>query len=215
MIPPDHEIFEVEQRLALRRTQLKRHASDASTRALQALTSPVALIAAAGLGFLAANSFARRRREPPHPERRKSDHTKAAKATGLAGLLTTDGYVATEEAADASVVVFNTCAIRENADNRLYGNLGHLRPLKQANPRMRIVVAGCLAQKDGGAIRRRAPWVDVVVGTTAGWVASGALLLVLTVLWGVLPRVVDQVDDLYGGAEAALAEAAFADRGIL
>ena len=89
MIPPDQEIFEVEQRLALRRTQLKRHASEASTRALQALTSPVALIAAAGLGFLAANSFARRHREPPHPERRKSDHTKAAKATGLAGLLTT------------------------------------------------------------------------------------------------------------------------------
>ena len=89
MSPPDQEIFEVEQRLALRRTQLKRHASDASTRALQALTSPVALIAAAGLGFLAANSFARRRREPPHPERRKSDHTKAAKATGIVGLLTT------------------------------------------------------------------------------------------------------------------------------
>ena len=89
MIPPDQEIFEVEKRLALRRTQLKRHAGEASTRALQALASPVALLAAAGIGFLAANSFARRRREPPHPERRKSDHTKAAKATGLAGLLTT------------------------------------------------------------------------------------------------------------------------------
>lgn len=89
MIPPDHEIFEVEQRLALRRTQLKRHAGEAGTRAMQALASPVALIAAAGLGFLAANSFARRNREPPHPERRKSDHTRAAKATGLAGLLTT------------------------------------------------------------------------------------------------------------------------------
>jgi tRNA-2-methylthio-N6-dimethylallyladenosine synthase len=85
----------------------------------------------------------------------------------IAGLLTADGYVPTEEAADASVVVFNTCAIRENADNRLYGNLGHLRPLKQKNPRMRIVVAGCLAQKDGGTIQRRAPWVDVVVGTHA------------------------------------------------
>jgi tRNA-2-methylthio-N6-dimethylallyladenosine synthase len=85
----------------------------------------------------------------------------------IAGLLTADGYVPTEEAADASVVVFNTCAIRENADNRLYGNLGHLRPLKQKNPRMRIVVAGCLAQKDGGAIQQRAPWVDVVVGTHA------------------------------------------------
>ena len=85
----------------------------------------------------------------------------------IAGLLTADGYVPTEDAADAEVVVFNTCAIRENADNRLYGNLGHLRPLKERNPRMRIVVAGCLAQKDGGRIQERAPWVDVVVGTHA------------------------------------------------
>jgi tRNA-2-methylthio-N6-dimethylallyladenosine synthase len=85
----------------------------------------------------------------------------------IAGLLTSDGYVATEEAAEASVVVFNTCAIRENADDRLYGNLGHLRPLKVRNPSMRIVVAGCLAQKDGGTIQERAPWVDVVVGTHA------------------------------------------------
>jgi len=85
----------------------------------------------------------------------------------IAGLLTADGYVPTEEAAEASVVVFNTCAIRENADNRLYGNLGHLRPLKERNPRLRIVVAGCLAQKDGGLIQERAPWVDVVIGTHA------------------------------------------------
>jgi tRNA-2-methylthio-N6-dimethylallyladenosine synthase len=85
----------------------------------------------------------------------------------IAGLLTADGYAATDDAADAEVVVFNTCAIRENADNRLYGNLGHLRPLKAANPRMRIVVAGCLAQKDRGQIQERAPWVDVVVGTHA------------------------------------------------
>jgi tRNA-2-methylthio-N6-dimethylallyladenosine synthase len=85
----------------------------------------------------------------------------------IAGLLTADGYVPTDQAADASVVVFNTCAVRENADNRLYGNLGHLRPLKQKNPRMRIVVAGCLAQKDGGSIQQRAPWVDVVIGTHA------------------------------------------------
>jgi tRNA-2-methylthio-N6-dimethylallyladenosine synthase len=85
----------------------------------------------------------------------------------IAGLLTSDGMVATEDAADAEVVVLNTCAIRENADNRLYGNLGHLRPLKVANPRMRVVVAGCLAQKDQGRIQERAPWVDVVVGTHA------------------------------------------------
>lgn len=85
----------------------------------------------------------------------------------IAGLLESDGMVRTEEADQAEVVVFNTCAIRENADNRLYGNLGQLRPLKEANPRLRIVVAGCLAQKDRGMIRSRAPWVDVVVGTHA------------------------------------------------
>ncbi len=85
----------------------------------------------------------------------------------IAGLLESDGYVPTDAAADAEVVVFNTCAIRENADNRLYGNLGHLRPLKEANPGLRIVVAGCLAQKDRGQIQARAPWVDVVVGTHA------------------------------------------------
>jgi tRNA-2-methylthio-N6-dimethylallyladenosine synthase len=85
----------------------------------------------------------------------------------IAGLLETDGYVGTDDAAEAEVVVFNTCAIRENADNRLYGSLGHLKPLKDRNPSMRIVVAGCLAQKDQGAIQERAPWVDVVVGTHA------------------------------------------------
>src|SRR5881392_1669694 len=85
----------------------------------------------------------------------------------IAGLLETDGDVSTDQAADAEVVVFNTCAIRENADNRLYGSLGHLKPLKDRNPALRIVVAGCLAQKDQGEIQRRAPWVDVVVGTHA------------------------------------------------
>ncbi len=85
----------------------------------------------------------------------------------IAGLLEGSGYVRTEDVGDAEVVVFNTCAIRENADNRLYGNLGHLRPLKERNPRLRIVVAGCLAQKDRGALQRRAPWVDVVVGPHA------------------------------------------------
>ncbi|MEX0833143.1 MAG: tRNA (N6-isopentenyl adenosine(37)-C2)-methylthiotransferase MiaB [Actinomycetota bacterium] len=85
----------------------------------------------------------------------------------IAGLLEADGYSPAKDAEDAEVVVFNTCAIRENADNRLYGNLGHLRPLKEKNPRLRIVVAGCLAQKDQGIIQERAPWVDVVVGTHA------------------------------------------------
>jgi tRNA-2-methylthio-N6-dimethylallyladenosine synthase len=85
----------------------------------------------------------------------------------IAGMLEADGYRAAEDAAQAEVVVLNTCAVRENADNRLYGSLGHLKPLKEANRRMRIVVAGCLAQKDRGIIQRRAPWVDVVIGTHA------------------------------------------------
>ena len=85
----------------------------------------------------------------------------------IAGMLETDGFLPAEAAEEAEVVVLNTCAVRENADNRLYGALGHLKPLKETRPRMRIVVAGCLAQKDRGLIQRRAPWVDVVVGTHA------------------------------------------------
>jgi tRNA-2-methylthio-N6-dimethylallyladenosine synthase len=85
----------------------------------------------------------------------------------IAGVLEADGFIRTKEAAEAEVVVLNTCAVRQNADDRLYGNLGHLRSAKERNPRMRIVVAGCLAQKDRGEIQRRAPWVDVVVGTHA------------------------------------------------
>ncbi|MCW2536119.1 MAG: miaB, partial [Modestobacter sp.] len=83
----------------------------------------------------------------------------------LSGLLEEAGYRAAAEGADADVVVLNTCAVRENADNRLYGNLGHLRPVKDARPGMQIAVGGCLAQKDRSEIVRRAPWVDVVFGT--------------------------------------------------
>jgi tRNA-2-methylthio-N6-dimethylallyladenosine synthase len=85
----------------------------------------------------------------------------------IGGMLLADGMTPVEDVADARVVVLNTCAIRENADNKLYGNLGHLKPLKARNPDLRIVVAGCLAQKDQGVIQERAPWVDVVVGTHA------------------------------------------------
>jgi tRNA-2-methylthio-N6-dimethylallyladenosine synthase len=85
----------------------------------------------------------------------------------IAGVLEAGGFVRSEDAARAEVVVLNTCAVRQNADDRLYGNLGRLRPIKERHPGMRIVVAGCLAQKDRGDIQRRAPWVDVVVGTHA------------------------------------------------
>jgi tRNA-2-methylthio-N6-dimethylallyladenosine synthase len=83
----------------------------------------------------------------------------------LAGLLEAAGYVAAAPELAADVVVFNTCAVRENADNKLYGNLGALAPVKARTPGMQIAVGGCLAQKDQGEILRRAPWVDVVFGT--------------------------------------------------
>ncbi|MFC6154198.1 tRNA (N6-isopentenyl adenosine(37)-C2)-methylthiotransferase MiaB [Nocardioides yefusunii] len=83
----------------------------------------------------------------------------------LTGLLETAGYVAAPEGEQADVVVFNTCAVRENADNRLYGNLGHLAPVKAKKPGMQIAVGGCMAQKDRDTITKKAPWVDVVFGT--------------------------------------------------
>ena len=83
----------------------------------------------------------------------------------LSGLLDEAGYSRAPEGTQADVVVFNTCAVRENADNRLYGNLGHLLPVKKQHPGMQIAVGGCLAQKDRGTILSRAPWVDVVFGT--------------------------------------------------
>lgn len=85
----------------------------------------------------------------------------------LSGLLEDAGYVRAPEGADgdADVVVFNTCAVRENADNKLYGNLGRLAPMKTKRPGMQIAVGGCLAQKDRDTIVTKAPWVDVVFGT--------------------------------------------------
>ncbi|MFC0431648.1 tRNA (N6-isopentenyl adenosine(37)-C2)-methylthiotransferase MiaB [Kutzneria buriramensis] len=83
----------------------------------------------------------------------------------LAGMLEDAGYAPAAEGAAPDLVVFNTCAVRENADNKLYGTLGHMRPLKTANPDMQVAVGGCLAQKDRSTIVQRAPWVDVVFGT--------------------------------------------------
>jgi tRNA-2-methylthio-N6-dimethylallyladenosine synthase len=83
----------------------------------------------------------------------------------ISGLLEADGLVQTDDVADADVVVLNTCCIRENADNKLYGTLGHLKSLKAERPGMQIAVAGCLAQKDRATIQQRAGHVDVVFGT--------------------------------------------------
>lgn len=82
----------------------------------------------------------------------------------LAGLLEEAGYQKALDQ-DPDLIVFNTCAVRDNADQRLYGTLGLLRATKQEKPDLKIAVGGCLAQKDKAAIVKRAPWVDVVFGT--------------------------------------------------
>ncbi|MDQ3538922.1 MAG: tRNA (N6-isopentenyl adenosine(37)-C2)-methylthiotransferase MiaB [Actinomycetota bacterium] len=82
-----------------------------------------------------------------------------------AGVLETMGYRPAANPAAADLVLFNTCAIRENADNKLYGQLSMLKPLKLADPGKTVVVGGCLAQKDQGRVAEKAPWVDVVYGT--------------------------------------------------
>ncbi len=83
----------------------------------------------------------------------------------IAGLLEADGMLPATSLDDADVVVLNTCCIRENADNKLYGTLGHLKAQKDQRPDLEIMVGGCLAQKDRDLIQERAGHVDVVFGT--------------------------------------------------
>jgi tRNA-2-methylthio-N6-dimethylallyladenosine synthase len=110
----------------------------------------------------------------------------------LAGLLVADGMEPTPDLDEADVVVFNTCCIRENADNRLYGQLGRLKELADKKPGLTIAVGGCLAQKDRQLIRQRAPHVDVVFGTHN--LARAPELLRRSALEGPITEVFDAPD---------------------
>src|SRR5206468_954614 len=79
-------------------------------------------------------------------------------------LAASDGLTKTESPEDADVVLFNTCSIRENAQERVFHDLGRVRDLKAANPDLIIGVGGCVASQEGSAIVKRAPYVDVVFG---------------------------------------------------
>ncbi len=110
----------------------------------------------------------------------------------IAGLFEADGMKPTNSLELADVVYINTCTIRENADNRMYGNLGQMKAIKDVNPEMMLVVGGCAAQKDRDLVRERAPWVDVVMGTHN-------LDRVLDLLdhvehWGPVTEVVDELE---------------------
>ena len=113
----------------------------------------------------------------------------------IAGLLEADGLTPAACDDDADVVVLNTCCIRENADNKLYGQLGHLKTWKDAKHGRQIVVSGCLAQKDGELVAIRAPYVDVVMGTHN--VHRAAELLTESTAQGTITEIFDQavIDD--------------------
>ncbi len=109
----------------------------------------------------------------------------------VAGLLESDGMVPVGDYASADVVFINTCTIRENADNKLYGTLGSLKQLKDEDPSKVLVVGGCAAQKDRELVRERAPWVDVVLGThNLDRVVS---LLDHAQEWGGITEIVDEL----------------------
>ena len=110
----------------------------------------------------------------------------------IAGLFEVDGMTPADGFDTADVVYINTCTIRENADNRMYGNLGQLKEIKDLSPGMMLVVGGCAAQKERQLVRERAPWVDVVMGTHN-------LDRVLDLIdhaeqWGPITEVVDELE---------------------
>src|SRR5438105_11344229 len=83
----------------------------------------------------------------------------------VVGRLRRQGYELTHEATEADVILFNTCSVRQHAEDKIYSALGRLRSHKQRHPDKVVGVLGCMAQKDQHRIRRRAPHVDIVCGT--------------------------------------------------
>jgi len=131
----------------------------------------------------------------------------------LAGMLVADGMEQTSDVDEADVVVLNTCCIRENADNKLYGHLGHLKSLQEARPTLQIAVGGCLAQKDRDLVRQRAAHVDVVFGTHN--LARAPALLRQAAASGPVVEVLDgPPGDSTGPAQADLAPALSAVRDV-
>ena len=85
----------------------------------------------------------------------------------IAGILRSRGYEECKDEKEADIIVFNTCCIRENAENHAYGNIGALKKLKRGNPGLLIAVGGCMTQQEGAAerLRKKFPFVDIVFGT--------------------------------------------------
>ncbi|WP_313992147.1 tRNA (N6-isopentenyl adenosine(37)-C2)-methylthiotransferase MiaB [uncultured Selenomonas sp.] len=88
-----------------------------------------------------------------------------ADAERMEGQLQAAGYARTEEMTHADVILINTCCVRETAEDKVYGKIGEVKKLKERNPRLIFGIAGCMAQKEGDNLMRRAPHIDFVLGT--------------------------------------------------
>ena len=88
-----------------------------------------------------------------------------ADAERMEGQLQGAGYTRTEETADADIILINTCCVRETAEDKVYGKIGEIKKLKEKNPKLIFGIAGCMAQKEGDNLMRRAPHIDFVLGT--------------------------------------------------
>lgn len=82
----------------------------------------------------------------------------------MLGVLGREGYAATDNPVEADLIIFNTCSIRQKAEQKFFSELGRMKPLKRKKPGMKIAVAGCIAQQEGGKILKRAPHVDFIFG---------------------------------------------------
>lgn len=86
-------------------------------------------------------------------------------AERMAGQLASIGYEPTEAMGEADLILINTCCVRESAEDRVYGKIGEIKHLKEQNPALIFGITGCMAQKEGEALIRRAPHIDFVLGT--------------------------------------------------
>ena len=112
----------------------------------------------------------------------------------IAGIFNNDGMTKSDDIDNADVLFVNTCTIRENADDKLYGTLGHLKKWKSLAPNRRLLVGGCAAQKDKELVRERAPWVDVVIGTHN--TTEVINLLNQAEDWGPITEIIEETTDI-------------------
>lgn len=82
----------------------------------------------------------------------------------ISGILLRDGYYGTDNAAEADLIILNTCSVRQKAEQKFYSELGRLKALKKKRPHVKIAVAGCIAQQEGNKLFTKAPYIDFIFG---------------------------------------------------